>query len=494
MTNLPYSKEDILTIECKHAVHCPTPKFLKGRTKDDFHLIKEVIHLKDGRRFPNVRLVKNYKRPFYITKEGFRNHKQKKEIEDINKLTRFECTQSELADRLVQSLNLYQYAGQGLRRIFRSPYIYGAEVSSTAIIKHRYFQHMEKVGVSPSPHTVAGLDIETDMETSAILMGTVSFKNEVLHICDRNFLEGISSPEERIHKCFNENCKELIEQRGLKLRVLLVNSPAEVLIEMINQLHIWKPDFCSIWNIDFEFSRFLETIDRYRLNPAEIFSDPSVPGPFKHFWYKVGSRQKKTASGKYMPKDVEEQWHSVITPASFQFVDAMAAYNFNRMGQAKKQSYALSAILDIEETGVQKLDFPYIEVKTEDTGDWHILMQADYKIEYCVYNIVDPIVLEVLDEKTQDLSSTLPIFSQTSDLVNYSSQPKRKIDEWHFEFLEQGKVIGTTSDEMEDPLDKEIFGLEGWIITLQAWTEETGLDFIIELPGFATNIRLYAGD
>jgi len=490
-----YTKDDILTIECKHAVHCPTPKYLAERgVKDDFHFIKEVVFLKNGEKRIHRRLIKNYKRDFYITKPAFRNHQQKKETEELSKLIKFQCTQTELSDRIVKALELWHYAGQGIKRIFRSPYIYGAEISSTSLIKHAYDKHMESKGVSPSLYTVAGLDIETDLDTNAILMGTVSFKTEVLHVCDRHFLEGISSPEERIHAMFQKHCAEFIRTRGLKLRVLLVDNPAEVMIEMIKQLHVWKPDFCSIWNIDFEFSRFLEVAEQYQVNMAEVFSDPKVPGPFKHFWYKQGAKQKKTNSGKITPKDPEEQWHTVITPASFRFVDAMAAYNFNRVGQGKQQNYKLSNILEVENTGVQKLHFDYIEVKTEDTGDWHAIMQEDYKIEYCVYNIVDPIVLEVLDEKTVDLSVTLPTFSRTSDLEFYARQPKRKIDSWHFEFLEKGHVIGTTSDRMTDELDSKIFDLNDWIITLSGWTEDTGLDNITELPGHRTNIRVFCGD
>lgn len=490
-----FTRDDILTVECKHAVHCPTPRYLLGQTQDDFHLVKEIVHLKDKRQIKRTRLVKNFKRPFFYTKEGFRNHKQKKETEHLSRLIKNECVQSQLQNRIVQALNLHHLAGQGIKRLFRSPYIYGADISSTTLMKERYLRHMEKVGVTPTKYTVAGLDIETDMETEEILMGTVSFKSDVLHIVDKAFLRGIADAEQRIHDMFQKHSQHLIESRGIELRVKIVDGPAEVLIEMIEQLHRWQPDFCSIWNIDFELPKFIATAQKYGIDMAQLCSDPSVPKPFRHFWYKVGARQKKTSSGKIMPKAMEEQWHTVITPASFQFVDAMAAFSANRAGQAKRQSYALARILEEEKTGVQKLSFPYIQAKTEDTGEWHVLMQQDYPIEYCVYNIHDPIVLEVLDEKTNDLAVTLPTFSKSSDLMNYASQPRRKIDEWYFEFLNnKQEVIGCASDQMRDELDAEIYDLAGWIITLQGWTDETGLSAIKELPDFKTNIRLFAGD
>ena len=72
-------EDNVLGYECKHAIWCPAV----GDNPNDLTLVKENIHYKDGTIKPNVRLIKNNKRDFYITKREFRNHSDKKEYEDV---------------------------------------------------------------------------------------------------------------------------------------------------------------------------------------------------------------------------------------------------------------------------------------------------------------------------------------------------------------------------------------------------------------------------
>ena len=72
------TKEDeniIVGYECKNVIHIPRP----SPDLPDVHLIKEVIHHKDGTLKPNIRLIKNFKRKIWVTARSKRNHVQKKE-------------------------------------------------------------------------------------------------------------------------------------------------------------------------------------------------------------------------------------------------------------------------------------------------------------------------------------------------------------------------------------------------------------------------------
>ena len=46
--------------------------------RKDVHVLKEVVHYKDGRIVPELRIIENFKRPFWVTKEHYQNHKEKK--------------------------------------------------------------------------------------------------------------------------------------------------------------------------------------------------------------------------------------------------------------------------------------------------------------------------------------------------------------------------------------------------------------------------------
>ena len=66
--------KEIIGRECKHAVYS---KATDG-SNDDVVMVKEILHFSDGTREPNIELIENYKRPFYVTTEQYRNHKEKK--------------------------------------------------------------------------------------------------------------------------------------------------------------------------------------------------------------------------------------------------------------------------------------------------------------------------------------------------------------------------------------------------------------------------------
>jgi len=69
------------------------------------------------------------------------------------------------------------------------------------------------------------------------------------------------------------------------------------------------------------------------------------------------------------------------------------------------------------------------------------------------------------------------------------------VDQLHYYCLKQGRVIGTTSDEMTNDLDKLTIGLRNWIIMLPAHlVADNGLRIIEESPDLSTNIRCHIGD
>lgn len=90
--NLEIDASLIKGYECKHVVYIPP---LNGNT-NDIHFVKEQVHLTDGRIIPNKRKIINFKRPFWITHEGRRNHKDKKEHEEISNVRKYMSRQCDL--------------------------------------------------------------------------------------------------------------------------------------------------------------------------------------------------------------------------------------------------------------------------------------------------------------------------------------------------------------------------------------------------------------
>lgn len=488
----PNPQRQVKGYECRFAVSCP-PARPGG---DDLHVVKEVIHYTDGTTSTNLRKLMNYQRPFWIAKKGCRNYEDKKEWEDKSKLIEFKSTQSNLVTSVARAMDEMYKLKNGrtsLRELCRSPYIYGADILSTAIIKKSYKDQFKDL---ITYYTVAPFDLEFDVVdgTEQITMATLSFKERVVTVIQKSFFAGFVNIEEQLQAKLQEYLGPYVAKRNIKWEIILVDKEHEIITKIFERAHQWQPDFVAIWNIEYDMGKMLTALERAGIDPATVFSDPSVPREFQFFKYKKGSAQKVTASGKVTPVKPEMRWHTIYTPASFYFIDAMCAYRQIRMGQQEEQSYSLDSILDLK-LGIRKLTFK--EADGLNKIDWHKFMQRNHKFEYVIYNVFDCVSMEELDEETLDLAVSLPMFSKSSDFMYFKSQPRRSVDDLHWFCLIQDppRVVGTTSDQMTDDFDEETVSLKDWIVTLPAhMVMDNGLQCIEENPHLRTNIRTFVGD
>lgn len=502
--------------ECRFAVYVDPPE----QNGKDLHLVKLTKHNEDGTRTPEVKLVYDYQRPFWISNKGSRNYSQHKEWEDKTNLIEFKSTQSKLLSNVSKAIGYPGFRGT-LKQLCESPYIYGVEILSTAVLKKAL---MDRYPTLQTTYTIAVSDTETDVVkgTKEIVMMSVTSGSTVFTAVTKDFLEGEVNVQNRFDTAIEKylgdipDVGNIIKLRNLKCELVIVDNALEVIRAVANKSHELKPDFLAFWNIDFDMTKMLEVFEKYHEDPKNIFSDPIVPKNYRLFKYIRGPKQKKTASGLVTPIKPAAQWHTVKSTSSFYFIDAMCCFKHIRTGKQEEQSYALDAILKRNKLG-GKLKFK--EAEHLEKLEWHQFMQSRFKIEYIIYNIWDCISIEMLDEKTSDLRLTLPLFSGFSDFENFKSQPRRVVDKLHYFCLEQGKVIGTTppkgnkgnkgnsfSDDEDDDdnteasmsdedMDKMTLGLEGWIITLPAHqVMDNGLKCIKEYPELRTNIHIQVGD
>lgn len=576
-------REDIIGFEAKHITHVNSKN-----SKDDLHVIKEVVHLKDGTRIPRLRKIENYKRPFWVTQKGRRNHTDKKDFEYVRNLDRYMCTQRELNNEIQRKINGFVSPGWvSPRQVARSPYLYGIDVTSVNCLKYDYRTAYPDL---ISPNTVAGGDIETNVYEAGmdgeIICMSVTFKDKAYIAYLRKWVSDIEDVKGETFKEIQNipEVKALFEGRGIKLEVEVVETPANVVIECIRRLHDWKPDFFSFWNMDFDMSKIIACLDYYGIDKAEVFSDPSLPSHYKHFHYKQDLGSNVSVSGVNKTKDPSDQWHWVTAPASFQCIDAMSTYRLTRLAGGKAPSYSLDYILSVElavdeskelkseddfKSLIKELEritskrpgsYPYyfisdpkndtvksFHVDNDEDGnpiyeeevlhkwepveelvwgenclvglrarftldygklkfpeadhkvgvDWHREMQTKHKIKYGVYNLVDSIRLEQLDEQIDDLASNITLYSKYSDYRNFNSNPRRLCVDMHFWYLNRPDpcVMASSSDEQVSELDKWCISASGWIVTLPAYMmAPSGLKLVKEFPGYATYIYTFIAD
>lgn len=501
--------KEVLGYECRFAVHIPT----KDRNVPDVHMVKEQVHYKDGTIKPRLRFVRDFKRPVWITRPNKRVHKQKKEWEHTDNLLCKEVTQSDLRNEVAKLLGRSWSSRESLRDLCASPYVYGADVSSSTFIKKAYKDRFPELS---SLFTVGYFDIETDMlhGTEEVIMASFVFRDYACITVTKNFLKGFPLPEEAFNKAIKKYIQPYIEKHNLKVELLICEDSVDAVKKCFAKIHEKQPDFLAIWNMDFDIPRVIKNLEKYGVDPADVLCDPSIPREMRLCRYKQGQTKKTTASGKVQPINPAMQWHTLFCTSSFYVIDAMCTYKHARLGVQEEPSYSLDAILD-KELGIRKLSF--IEADNYSGGEKHIFMQSKFPIEYMVYNLFDSLSMQELNDKTQDLTSTLPVFSACSDFENFKSQPKRIIDALFFFCQDKNYILGTVGprekeevvpdvEEGEDDEDGdgddpdtkeeslETLDLKGWIVTLQAHMSELGLCVIMEDPTVRTGIRCFVYD
>lgn len=482
-----HTAEDVKGYEFRHAFY--TTDYNK---QNDLLFVKEYVHLKDGTKYPRLRKFFNKERSFWVTKPAFRNHSEKKEWEDIDKLTEFRCTQAKMPDRIAAALD-YHGANKGLRTLARSPYLYGVDITPISLMKHAYeTKFPDCLSIAAS---VCAYDIETDVVngTNEIILIGVTFKDKVALIVNEAFMAQSQDNERRIRQRTDELLEKYVKERNIKLDIYFYKTPGQCAEKSISLLHEWMPDFVSIFNINFDLPIVVEALKKEGYDLDDVFCDPSVPKAFRSFVYNEDEPQKVTQANRASPKNDTAMWHTVSAPASFVFIDSMALYYILRMAAGREAGgYSLDAVLT-RNLGLTKLKFT--ETDHLSKVEWHRKMQSEYKVEYCVYNIFDCIALELLDEKIKDISQSIRLQVGYSRYEDFNSGPRKLCDDIHFFCLKHGKVVGSTSNQMRTELDDLVLNANRWIVTLPAhMVEDIGISAIDELPDVKSLITTHNSD
>lgn len=490
--------------ECRFVTHIPSPH----PSIPDLHVVKEQRHCSDGVIRPAINIVENFKRPFYVTKTQYQNHEQKKEWESAEKLNIYSCTESELRDQVARALGK-PWSKERLARLAKSPYLYGTDISAGALIGAQYKKQFPDV---QTPYTFATFDVETNVlehpEERRIIMATVSFGNQVFTAVQKSFLNGINDPIRLIDRAMNKYLGEYVQKLNLQCTTVLCEREIDIVIEVFRKLHEWKPDFLTIWNMDFDIQRVMDACGRAGIDPKDIFSDPVIPKDRRFFTYKQGKKKRVTASGREIPINPAAQWHTVYAPSSFYVIDAMCVYRLLRLSNQEQPSYRLDHILSVT-IGARKLKFE--EANKYKGLPWHQFMQQNFKIEYIIYNRFDSISMVEQENKIKDVSFTLPSQAGFSSFDRFNSQTKKISDAMYFFCLEENLVFASYAppDKKEERPDVEegefsiededeiadVLSCSGWVVTLAAHkTTDSGMRCLAECPDTRTNVRAFVED
>lgn len=499
-------KKKILGYEYKHGTLVNS--LLNDR--DDAIIVKEKIHFEDGTTKPNIRIIHNYQRPFYVVQEKFRTFKDKRTWFPKDQMKEYTCNQRQLNDTIVKVTRRGR-SGSPLKALNRDPYLFGTDINATTLLKHEY---QKRYGSLRSYYDIAHLDIEREIEgreaDRRINMISISYKDYVYQVICKWYSAGIPDIGAQIQKKFNETVqpvldalqenkkfKDKLDIPKYRLEIEEVEDEDEAVIKIFAKLHELMPDILSIWNLPYDTKKMMIALDRKEIDHKDIFNDPNIPRHLKYFKFTEGQAIQTDANGAGESKDPCDRWHKVRSPSSFFWADQMCARRWIRKHKPKEPSYKLGDIL-FKTFGFGKLygdDSP--ENMSDGSPDWHKYMQKYRKVFYCVYNMFDNIGAQLLDMLNKDLAQIFPAQCNRSDLESYSSQGKKLSDDIYFTILEkEGLILAGSSDQMISELEHYSVPLDGWICTLASWLhkETMGGKYLKDFPDSFTKIVKFVLD
>ncbi len=480
------SNNEIIKKECKFVTHIP-----KYQDRPDLHFIKEVSHHPDGSIEKNLRILKDFKRPFYITKPHYQNYTQKKESEPIDRLIEYKATESDLIEEAGKKLGS-RFIGKNAQRFIKdSPFVYGMDVTSSTYIKKAYFDKYQMF----TPFEVCVLDIEKEIDgDERISVISISINTKTYTVILDGWLPETDDNKRKLDYAYKKYIPDVDYMHNIEDTTEWCKTEIEMVEKIFKKLHEWGPDIVEIWNILYDITHILDVIEKAGKRPEDIFSDPSVPKDYRYFRLKKGKMSKLTEKGVHKGLDFFEQWHTVITPAKFYIVDGASVYYYIRQGSKKVPSgYSLDSLLGKE------LGDKFKKIKIEDgvaerleKADWHLYMSKNRKIEYVIYNKYDTKGPLALDNFTKDICQTMPLLSVHSPFYMFDSNPVRIVEAFYFFYLERGEVMGTAPNTKDD--DKRL-GMGSWIVLLPSTRiKNNGVRLMKDSEYIETSIRAHTFD
>lgn len=455
----------------------------------DLIVMKEKIKLPDGSIEKHLRMYQNWARPFWVTKKAYRDYTDKREWIEKEKVQMYTSPHHALSLNVQKALGDYNPdPKKQTRMVARSPYVFGLDIAPNVLMLEGHRNKYQNPQVAPTE--VAVLDIETDVlgaVEGANIVTTILLGKKVYCYALRSFIgKHTINFEREFYRIMDTDLPDIRGKYGYDVELVVLDTELDIYKHVFSQLHAWQPDIVTGWNVmEFDQKMIAKRLEELGEDPAEYFSDPRVPRPYKNYRYKEGRKYAISDSGKKITFKQMARWHEVIAPASFVWVDAMCVFYQLRKAKGMLPSYALDAILK-DQIGRGKFEIP--EAEQHHGFNKHIFMQRNYPIHYCVYNVFDVIGVDLLDKKTGDLRGSFLQMLGISSYGQYSSNPT-KLTNSFFSFLyrEKNMVLGSTSDTMFTEDDSHLPPLDGWIVALPTtMLDEIGYPVLKGMPEHKT--------
>ena len=155
----------------------------------------------------SLRIIKNFKRPYWITRDVWQNHRDKKEYESLDKVVMYESTDTDLATSILGKLGNRFLGKKTMYDAGRSPYVYGTNVSALTIMKKSY---LNKYKDFYTPYTIAGMDTEADVDTRELYICSVAFEQKLVLYVSKRMLPNPNDAAKQLNYLYDKYMPDVV--------------------------------------------------------------------------------------------------------------------------------------------------------------------------------------------------------------------------------------------------------------------------------------------
>lgn len=449
------------------------------------YIVKEKIHVQDEQGNvtweDHLRFFDNPTRCYWLTKPAARNHKYKKELEQLENLDQYTCLDSELETSLKRNLDIWNPRA-GLRSICnQSPYIYGADIDTGVLIRGRYKQ---KAGCLLPKLTKGSLDIEAEV-TGDKRINVITFihETEMYTAVLAEYMYKVDDTGQRVPASYDDLI-EVIErlngpefkEDGYTYQVHIAPTELNLIKWIFKQIHRCKTDFIGIWNIDYDIPRIMDRIVQCGGNLADILCHPDVPRKYRRPYY--------FHDGHKVEHPVDK-WHWCYFPGYSQFVDRMCLYGRIRKAKGKESTYSLDYIAT-KVSGKGKLKTTTKKITN------HAYEQKYNFLPYVAYNQIDSKREQDIEVETNDYDALLGL-TDVSLLSDFNKQMVMAKNSAYFYQKNKGRIIASVGNKVYTPFDKELTLVGGTVLPPNKGLA-TGIAVLKENPYLSTQVTIATSD
>lgn len=419
-----------------------------------------------------VQLVRklNPMRPLYVLKRAFWNNTNDDETVERSKLDEFYVPNYQMIDNLKVKLGYNKNKWINNKDLLNDQRSFGNDIPIEAIMKQAY--HDSTPRTCPE-YRVGGLDIETSVLGGQEVI-LITYTTPELHSYTCMLKAFMQDPIEKIQQVcddalkqwvanLNDDGRKVVEKYKLGITLKECQTEVEMIKWIFDMIHMDKPEFVGVWNINFDIPYLLKRLEFHKQSPYSIMCHPDVPWRERVCTYKEDTNKKVTHWSR--------RWHWFKLSGYTQFLDLQSLYSNLRVVNGVESSYALKYIAD-KNLGTSKLDFG---------EDGHAAMQKNRMTEYTAYNIVDTVILPVQDKVTRDVNSMVLIMRE--DVIeNFVAKTIMLTDSFYPYCKQRNRIPASCSGNQNHITDEEIINVGGAVLN-PLLAKGTGTKKVKELTG-----------